>query len=220
MEDRFGFVQRAWFVHPQLDAARIAVLSAFSTYADREGWCWPSQDTLARDLKKSRPWVTGIITALLECDPPVLERQGRAYRLIGHEALLAALSANRQPADPNTRTPASQTLSRGQPQVVQDPEPVPPGWLPDSSDLAFAAKHRPDVLPDRLAKMTRVFATTARPGAVGPNRAWRRWVMREEWRPARPATPSGGQTLIDRNAARAQDALGRIMARRGSPPAP
>ncbi|WP_207540748.1 helix-turn-helix domain-containing protein [Sabulicella rubraurantiaca] len=47
-----------------MNADRYAVLAALSTYADDQGWCFPSQGTLARWLKRSRPWVNQIIADL------------------------------------------------------------------------------------------------------------------------------------------------------------
>ncbi|MCW8088287.1 helix-turn-helix domain-containing protein [Sabulicella glaciei] len=47
-----------------MNADRYAVLAALSTYADDQGFCFPSQATLARWLKRSRPWVNQVIADL------------------------------------------------------------------------------------------------------------------------------------------------------------
>lgn len=61
---RWGRISASWLAHPDIDADAMAVLAALSTYADRDGRCWPSQTTLANLLKRSRSWVNKVITRL------------------------------------------------------------------------------------------------------------------------------------------------------------
>jgi hypothetical protein len=63
---RWGKVKAWWLIHPDVDADHFSVLAALSTYADEEGYCQPSQATLARWLKRSRPWVNRVIAELVE----------------------------------------------------------------------------------------------------------------------------------------------------------
>jgi hypothetical protein len=63
---RWGKTYGWWLHHPMMDADRFCILAALSTYADEDGTCHPSQATLARHLKRSRPWVNRVIGELTE----------------------------------------------------------------------------------------------------------------------------------------------------------
>lgn len=63
---RFGVVPAAWLGRGDLGVNEIAVLACLSTYADENGWCYPSQSTIARQIKRSRPTVSAIIRSLVE----------------------------------------------------------------------------------------------------------------------------------------------------------
>lgn len=58
---RWGKVQAWWFQKAELDADHLVVLAALSIYADPQGFCDPSQSTLAAQVKRSRPWVNRVI---------------------------------------------------------------------------------------------------------------------------------------------------------------
>jgi hypothetical protein len=49
-----------------MDLDRWGVLTTLALYADEEGLCYPSQATIARALKMSRPWVNRVIGDLAE----------------------------------------------------------------------------------------------------------------------------------------------------------
>jgi len=59
------FAARAVF-DDRLTAMDVRVLAALGTFTDRQGWCHPSQTTIARRLKTSRPRVNGAIKALVD----------------------------------------------------------------------------------------------------------------------------------------------------------
>jgi len=61
---RYGFARADWLEHPEVGTAEFAVLCALALFADERGGCWPSQGLIARQLKKSRPWVNGVIDRL------------------------------------------------------------------------------------------------------------------------------------------------------------
>lgn len=78
---RHGIVRTWWYLHPAVTGEMWAVLCALATYADAAGYCVPSQATLARHLKMSRPRVNRIIADLcaIELDDgrPLLEKVAR-----------------------------------------------------------------------------------------------------------------------------------------------
>lgn len=62
---RWGRVPAWWLLHPEIDSDRFALLAALATYADDKGACTPSQSTLARRLKRSRPWINRVVSDLV-----------------------------------------------------------------------------------------------------------------------------------------------------------
>jgi hypothetical protein len=63
---RFGMIPAALTRCEAVGLDEIGVLAVMSTYADREGHCRVSQSTLARILKRSRPWVIKTLNTLEE----------------------------------------------------------------------------------------------------------------------------------------------------------
>jgi Helix-turn-helix domain len=63
---RWGRVYAAWLQNKSVGADEFAVLSLLATYADTEGRCFPLQETLAEQLKRSRPWVNRVVAALVK----------------------------------------------------------------------------------------------------------------------------------------------------------
>jgi hypothetical protein len=63
---RWGKAHAWWQTLPDVDLDRWGVLTTLSLYADENGICHPSQATLARALKRSRPWVNRVISDLTE----------------------------------------------------------------------------------------------------------------------------------------------------------
>jgi Helix-turn-helix domain len=61
---RWGRAPAWWLQHPKTDLDLIGVLCALCTYADKDGFCEPSQATIARQLQRSRPWVNRVIADL------------------------------------------------------------------------------------------------------------------------------------------------------------
>ncbi len=63
---RWGVVRAEWMFNPQVGVDELAMMACLSTYLDKQGYCWPSQQTLATRLKKSRPWVIKVLNRLVE----------------------------------------------------------------------------------------------------------------------------------------------------------
>lgn len=73
---RWGKVPGWWLEHPKVDLDRYAVMCALTTYADEDGYCMPSQATLARLLCRSRPLVNRIVADLAALG--LLRKQSRS----------------------------------------------------------------------------------------------------------------------------------------------
>jgi hypothetical protein len=74
---------------PGLSVAAKAVYAALATYADKFGWIWARQSTIAADLERSRTWVLGAVgeleaAGLLQHERQYIEGRQRAsrYRLL------------------------------------------------------------------------------------------------------------------------------------------
>jgi hypothetical protein len=87
---RFGMLPAALTRCEAIGLDEIGVLAVMSTYADREGHCRVSQSTVARILKRSRPWVIKTLNSLEELrlvertqvfDRKTGARRACAYRL-------------------------------------------------------------------------------------------------------------------------------------------
>ena len=61
---RWGTVAASVMRRPGLSVAAKAVYAALATYADRAGWIWVRQETIAADLERSRAWVHAAIAEL------------------------------------------------------------------------------------------------------------------------------------------------------------
>lgn len=94
MKGRFGIVPSAWLDRSDVGMAEIAVLTALSTFADKDGYCFPSQRRIADQLGKSQPWVSKILGDLVDRGL-IRRRQRNASR--SYEYFL--LYDNHQPAD-------------------------------------------------------------------------------------------------------------------------
>src|SRR4051812_48850905 len=72
---RWGTVAASVMRRPGLSVAAKAVYAALATYADRVGWIWVRQETIASDLERSRAWVHAAIAELEEQDLLLHDRQ-------------------------------------------------------------------------------------------------------------------------------------------------
>ena len=99
---RWGIVAASVMRRPGLSVAAKATYSALATYADRNGWIWVRQSTLATDLERSRPWVLAALAelesaGLLQHERRFVEGRQRAsrYRLL--DGITRFPAANDQP---------------------------------------------------------------------------------------------------------------------------
>lgn len=226
---QIGYIQADWRDHPEVDAGMLAVLAVLATYADRYGVCWPSQARIGEKCRRSRTWAIRQINRLVEIG--LLERTNRQrhdggertclYRLTGHAGLFEKLTP--PVSDDSTTTDQKITdhsLSVGEgPAVEENLIEVPDGWYPEDADFDRLFRERSDLRDriDRIGRSTRRFVRwyrdrTIRVADVGL--AWLDWMRQEIIGPPNPrAKPMSG--LAERNQARADAALERIMARRG-----
>lgn len=78
MPGRFAILPSSLVADRRIGDAAFRVLAALSTYADRDGWCWPSQQTLASDVGTSRRSVRTQLDVLEEAGYVESSRRIRA----------------------------------------------------------------------------------------------------------------------------------------------
>ncbi len=213
---RWGKIPARWFDHPDVDADGIAVLAALSTFADRQGRCWPSQATLAGRLKRSRSWVSKMIARLAAAGLlEVRDRwSGNGGRLSSVYVLaMDAADGSREEAARNSPVTAADTPCDTGRQEHRNPEQnpdsrsgqagealrsVPDDWRPDAADLAWAQANVAGIDPHRHAEgfVLRCRAHGYRYRDVAA--AWRAWLIedaaagRASGRASARATPAEG----------------------------
>jgi hypothetical protein len=182
---------------PGLSAAAKTVYAALSTYADRAGWIWVRQETIASDLERSRGWVHAAIAELegqgiVQHDRQYIEGRQRASRYRLRDGLPREASATAseksdsavQSADTSHYDESKDSLSseegENSRQKPADREPathVPADWVPTAADIAWATARHPslDVLAFTEAFVLSCHAKGDRYSDVSA--AWRRWLV-------------------------------------------
>ena len=191
---------------PDADADDIAVFVALARHTDAEGYCHPSQSTIAKRLRRSRPWVNARIARLATAGR--IEKARRRQAKGGETSCryrLPALAPCQQDDTPchqrdtnqDSHQEIKESLSGTGPVVIPievDEAPahplilLPDDWRPSVADLAWAKGHRPDV---PLASFTGKFIAKA--NAAGglrrdPSVKWREWLSAEWMAPPRPSS--------------------------------
>jgi len=142
---RWGRVPAWWLLHPDVGADQFCVLAALATYADEHGVCVPSQATLARHLRRSRPWVNRVVAQLAAAG--FLEKTGRLrgnggttsclYRLRLTLADEASLDTDALPLARPTQATPDVDMTRPMPQADT------PSQAGDTNQLQFEQNNAP-----------------------------------------------------------------------------
>lgn len=127
-DERFTlFAARAVF-DERLTAMDVRVLAALGTYTNKQGWCRPSQTTIANRLKTSRPRVNASVRSLVSAGyvqavSQSSERRGREvnlYRVLldasapeAVEAAVQEIETERNSIDSPPVSPADRGVSAG-----------------------------------------------------------------------------------------------------------
>ena len=211
---RWGKVKASWLMHPGIDADHFSVLAALSTYADEEGYCQPSQATLARWLKRSRPWVNRVIGELVEVG--LLEKTARnranggttscRYRLLSQPPVTpttpcVVVDDTPRHADDTTQADVEQIQERArhaQARANTDMDnsnkehqsTLPADWRPTEAVMDRALTLYPSA---NLAEHTALFVARCRGKGYtinprGADDLWLAWLI-EDMRARPPAAP-------------------------------
>jgi hypothetical protein len=186
---RWGTVAASVMRRPGLSVAAKAVYAALATYADRVGWIWVRQETIASDLERSRAWVHAAISELEEQglvlhDRQFIEGRQRASRYRLQDGLARRRNDDAEvsehadaavkPADTSHHDESKDSFSGF---ARESAEPVPADWVPTVDDIAWARSRHPNL--DILA-FTESFVLSCRAKGyryADPSAAWRRWLI-------------------------------------------
>jgi hypothetical protein len=211
---RWGKVQAWWLLHPGTGLDHFGVMAALATYADADGICDPSQNTLAKRLNRSRPWVNRVVAELVE--KGLLEKDGRTRRNGGTTSCQYRLRMT--PVSPST-TPVSDDDSPchradATQLYTKQNQNSPDTPADDAQSYRLGAKDEAkDELPDdAIEEHTALFIARCRAKgyAIGRSRAddtWLSWLI-DDNRKARvkgDGAPSGFQRARPNPAANRED---------------
>ena len=185
---RFGVIPATVF-DADLTPQDIALLVLLSTYADKTGYCWPSYDTLAEKLNRSKGWVSQRMQVLeVEGFVQISKRAGNKYGFRVLYDSVQPAEQDVQPAKPNnTNNNNKYRFSRSQ-QIPEDFEPTP-------EMLQYLKESRPDLDP---VVFTRDFITRCKAKGYIYKRwdmAWQNWVNNEKAPTQHGRPPKGRPTL-------------------------
>jgi hypothetical protein len=210
MGSRWGTVAASVMRRPGLSVAAKAVYAALATYADRVGWIWVRQETIASDLERSRAWVHAAIAELEEQGLLLHDRQyiegrqrasryqlqdGLARRRTDDAEVSEQADAAVKPADTSHHDESKDSFSgfarESAPELAG---PVPADWVPTVDDMAWARSRHPNL--DILA-FTETFVLSCQAKGyryADPSAAWRRWLIEPKGKlpqlPAAATTPA------------------------------
>jgi DNA-binding Lrp family transcriptional regulator len=156
VKGRFGIVPTAWLDRSDVGMAEIAVLTALSTYADKDGYCFPSQRRIADQLNKSQPWVSAILKKLAGTGLITRRIKGTTqsyeYRLL-YDVTDQRADTTDQPADmtdqPTDTNKTTNNTNNNPPSKGRLRSPMVEGWTPRREDIDGALE-RHDILTEEM----------------------------------------------------------------------
>jgi hypothetical protein len=177
---RFGIIPASLFEH-DLGPAEIALIALLSTYADKDGWCWPTQTTLATKLGRSRAWVISCIKKLELAK--ILQKSAKShgmykYRIV-YDTNTSCQPANtsRQPAD----TEQDQELKEAPPSPPKARKAtINPDWEPTSDIHKYLKVRYPKLDIDAEAEKMVNWAIDQNKTGVDWNRRFQNWCNTAE----------------------------------------
>jgi biotin operon repressor len=175
---RFGIIPASIF-DADLTPQDIALLALLSTYADKAGYCYPSYETIADKLNRSKAWVSQRMSALeAEGFLKISMRRGQKY---GFTILYDNVQPTEQSVQPAEHTvqPAEQNSTKNNKYRYRIAQGIPENFTPTAEMLLYLAEARPDIDPK---KFTRDFITRCQAKGYTYkwwDKAWENWVNSE-----------------------------------------
>jgi len=176
---RFGVIPASIF-DSDLSPQDIALVALLSTYADNSGYCYPSYETMAEKLNRSKGWISQRINVLESKNfLEITKRSGGKY---GFRILYDSVQPTElfvQPANSAVQ-PAKLNNTNNNKYIFKKLMPIPDDFKPTARMLTYITTNRPDLNPQIF---TRNFITRCQAkGYLYKNwdAAWRNWVNNEK----------------------------------------
>jgi len=144
---RYSIIPSRAVYDPRLTPRALRVLCALGVHSDNDGWCFPDQATIARDLGMSRPRVSTAIVLLTELGYVACElrvQKGKGMRGLWYRVILD--TPGKPPVDEPTRASAGVTEREHRRTREQNEEGDP--VLPNGNTGAGVTKRCAPVLPN------------------------------------------------------------------------
>tara|TARA_Y100000310_G_scaffold288078_1_gene313396 strand:+ start:150 stop:797 length:648 start_codon:yes stop_codon:yes gene_type:complete len=182
---RFGIIPASVF-DLDLDAADYALLSALSTFANKDGWCWPSGERLGHMVGRSKAWVSDHLRELEDAGVIEISQKGRKliFRLVYDvqpaELIVQPAELDVQPAEPNNRkNNTKNTLKRAR--------AIPDDFAPSENDIKWWSEQFADVDIKRETAQFIDHAKSKNRLLIDWNAGWRNWIRKaQEFTNVRP----------------------------------
>jgi predicted transcriptional regulator len=173
---RFGIIPAVVF-DADLTPQDIALLALLSTYANKEGYCYPSYETIADKLNRSKAWVSQRVSKLeAEGFLKISMRKGQKY---GFTLVYDCVQPAKHSVQPSEQTvqPAEQNNTNNNKYTYRKARQIPDDFEPTLQMLAYLAKKRPDLDPKQFTENF-IFSCKAK-GYLYKNwlMAWQKWVI-------------------------------------------
>ena len=178
---RFAIIPARALDDRELSKAAVLVLCVLSTYSNREGWCWPKQETVADRLGTQRQHVNRYISELKDRGYIVMRRthRGSEYRIIHDNDVSISVTSSRNDVP---RTGTTDVTVAGTQERTHLPSggggadaPLPEGY-PGPKEKQWAAKNYPGVDIDAAATRFRAKYTLTGEGRRSWVDTWARWM--------------------------------------------
>ncbi len=166
---RFGIIPATIF-DADLTPQDIALLALLSTYADKSGYCWPSYDTIADKLNRSKGWVSQRIQILQSEGFLAISKRGK--QKYGFKILYDTVQPSEQTVQP---TEPNNTINNKQ-YIYSQLRQIPNNFQPTDEMLVYLSTKRPDINPQ---KFTENFITSCQAKGYKYKNfpmAWKKWV--------------------------------------------
>lgn len=172
---RFGIIPASVFDHG-LTPQEIALLALLSTYADRNGWCFPKYQTIADGLSRSKAWVSENMSNLESAGFLKVSKSKRG--VLRYKLLYDTVQPSEQgvqPAERHLNSTNEHTINKRKKQKTDIPE----GFCLTDDMSSWANKHNPKINPEEF---TQTFILKVQAGGyqyVNWVSAWKTWFKNE-----------------------------------------
>ena len=177
---KFGIIPETLF-SKNLNPSEISLYVALAMYADKDGYCFPSYETLAAQLSRTKGWVSTNIKSL--ATSKVIKIEQRGGQKYGFRLLLTVqptkqpfsiLNGTVQPAEQNNTNEHKKTRER------RSLTTIPPDFRLTDDLIAYLKKERPDLKAEEFHQHFVLQCEAKGYRYKNWKSAWKAWARREK----------------------------------------